>query len=61
MPVLPQQGRLLQRNLLYTSVSRARNLVVLAGSPEAIRTGVEADTSTRRYTGLKERLQQGFA
>jgi exodeoxyribonuclease V alpha subunit len=61
MPVLPQQGRLLQRNLLYTSVSRARNLVVLAGSPEAIRTGVEADTSTRRFTGLRERLQQGFA
>jgi exodeoxyribonuclease V alpha subunit len=58
MPILPQQGRLLQRNLLYTSVSRARSLVVLAGSIDAIRKGVDNDTSTSRYTGLVERLRR---
>jgi exodeoxyribonuclease V alpha subunit len=58
MPVLAQYGRLLQRNLLYTSVSRARTLVVLAGSPEALRTGVANDASTKRFSGLVERLRR---
>lgn len=58
MPVLPQHGRLLQRNLLYTSVSRARSLVVLAGSLEALHKGVQTDTSTRRFSGLVERLRR---
>lgn len=58
IPVLPQQGRLLQRNVLYTAVSRARNLVVLAGSPDALRQAVHTDTSTRRFSGLVERLRQ---
>ena len=57
MPILPQQGRLLQRNLLYTSVSRARSLVVLAGSSDALRKAVANDSSTRRFTGLVEKLQ----
>ena len=61
MPVLPQQGRLLQRNLLYTAVSRARSMVVLAGSQEAIRKAVSTDTSTRRFSGLVERLRRDTA
>ncbi len=59
MPVLPQHGRLLQRNLLYTAVSRARSLVVLAGSQEAIRCAVANNSSTQRNSGLVERLRQG--
>lgn len=58
MPVLPQFGRLLQRNLLYTGVSRARQLVVLVGSPDAIKRGVANDTATMRYSGLTNRLRQ---
>lgn len=58
MPLLPQQGRMLQRNLLYTAVSRARNLVVIAGSPEAIKRAVQNNTSTLRYSGLIERLKE---
>ncbi len=57
MPVLPQQGRLLQRNLLYTAVSRARNLVVLAGSRDAVRRAVQNNTSMLRYSGLTDRLK----
>lgn len=59
MPILPQHGRLLQRNLLYTAVSRARNLVVLAGSPDAVKRAVQNNTSTLRYTGLIGRLKAG--
>jgi exodeoxyribonuclease V alpha subunit len=57
MPVLEQHGRLLQRNLLYTAVSRARQLVVLVGSRDAMRTGVENDRATRRFTSLIQRLR----
>ncbi|MDQ6693399.1 MAG: ATP-dependent RecD-like DNA helicase [Chloroflexota bacterium] len=58
MPVLPQAGRLLQRNLLYTAVSRARSLVILTGSMDAIKKGVETSASTRRYTGLVWRIKE---
>jgi exodeoxyribonuclease V alpha subunit len=57
MPVLPQQGRMLQRNLMYTAVSRARNLVVLAGSPEAVKRAVQNTASTLRYSGLTQRIK----
>ena len=57
MPVLAQYRRLLQRNLLYTGVSRARGLVVLAGSREALVYAVQNDTFTQRNTGLVERLR----
>jgi exodeoxyribonuclease V alpha subunit len=58
MPVLSQHHRLLQRNLLYTAVSRARQLVVLAGSRDALQRGVENTSSSKRYTGLVERLRR---
>lgn len=58
IPILPQQGRILQRNLLYTAVSRARHLVVLAGAPDALRQAVKTDTSTTRFSGLVERLRR---
>jgi exodeoxyribonuclease V alpha subunit len=57
MPVLSQHRRMLQRNLLYTAVSRARRLVVLAGSREALQQGVENNISSERHTALVERLQ----
>ncbi len=59
MPVLAQHQRMLQRNLLYTAVSRARQLVVLAGSRDALQRGVENTSSSKRYTGLVERLRKG--
>jgi exodeoxyribonuclease V alpha subunit len=57
MPVLPQHHRLLQRNLLYTAVSRARQLVVLAGSREALARGVQTNSSYKRNSALVERLR----
>lgn len=58
MPVLPQHWRMLQRNLLYTAVSRARQLVVLAGSREALSRGVANTSASIRHSGLVERLKQ---
>ena len=49
---------LLQRNLLYTAVTRARRLVVLVGQLKAIGMAVRNDTVAQRYSGLSERLRR---
>jgi exodeoxyribonuclease V alpha subunit len=57
MPVLTQHYMLLQRNLLYTAVTRARQLVVLVGSMKAIAIAVNNDQVSRRYSALSARLR----
>ena len=58
MPVIGGPPMLLTRNLLYTAMTRARNLVVLVGSEDIIRRMVENDHVARRYTTLALRLQE---
>ena len=57
IPVLTQHYVLLQRNLLYTAVTRGRELVVLVGSRQALSIGVNNNQTQRRYTHLQHRLQ----
>ncbi|HMP40043.1 MAG TPA: ATP-dependent RecD-like DNA helicase [Roseiflexaceae bacterium] len=57
IPLLLQHQPLLQRNLLYTAITRARRLVVLAGDRRAIALAVRNHQVTRRYTGLVRRLR----
>ncbi len=57
LPILPQHYLLLQRNLIYTAVTRAKELVVIVGSRKALATGVNNDKIMRRYTYLAERLK----
>jgi exodeoxyribonuclease V alpha subunit len=59
MPVLIQHYMLLQRNLIYTAVTRGRRLVVLVGTRKALAIGVHNNKTHKRYTGLKERLIHG--
>jgi exodeoxyribonuclease V alpha subunit len=56
VPVHTQHYMMLQRNLLYTAITRARRLVVLVGSQQAIAMAVKRTGSTQRITTLKERL-----
>ena len=58
MPVLGQHYILLQRNLIYTAVTRGRNLVVLVGAHKALALALKNDQAGRRYTRLAERLRQ---
>jgi exodeoxyribonuclease V alpha subunit len=58
LPLVPGHHIMLQRNLLYTAVTRAKERVVLVGSRAALRTAVENDRTRRRYTLLAERLAQ---
>ena len=56
MPILPQHALMLNRNLLYTGLSRARRLLVMVGTEGALRKAVENDSSARRITLLAERI-----
>lgn len=57
IPLLSQHYLMLQRNLLYTGVTRARKLVVLVGSKQAIATAVRNNRIAARNTRLVKRLQ----
>jgi ATP-dependent exoDNAse (exonuclease V) alpha subunit len=48
---------LLQRNLLYTGITRAKRLVVLVGSCRAIGMAVHNNRVDQRWSGLARRLQ----
>lgn len=58
MPVITQHYILLQRNLLYTAITRARRLVVLVGTRRAIAIAVHNNRVVQRYSNLALRLQQ---
>jgi exodeoxyribonuclease V alpha subunit len=57
MPILTQHYMMLQRNLLYTAVTRAKKLAVLVGTKKAIGMAIRNNKVTKRYTGLAKRLQ----
>jgi exodeoxyribonuclease V alpha subunit len=57
MPVLTQHYVMLQRNLLYTAVTRAKELVVLVGTRQAIGIAVRNSKITERHTALDARLR----
>ncbi|MEM8531251.1 MAG: ATP-dependent RecD-like DNA helicase [Chloroflexota bacterium] len=59
IPLLTQHYMLLQRNLLYTGVTRAKHLVVLVGNRKAVALAVQNDQVKQRYTGLARRLKSG--
>ncbi|WP_031085138.1 ATP-dependent RecD-like DNA helicase [Streptomyces sp. NRRL WC-3549] len=61
VPVTTSAWMMLQRNLLYTAVTRAKKLVVLVGSRKAIGQAVRTVSAGRRCTGLAFRLRGGGA
>jgi exodeoxyribonuclease V alpha subunit len=59
IPILTQHYVLLQRNLLYTGVTRGKKLVVIVGTKKAMAIAVKNNKTEKRYTLLKERLMKG--
>jgi exodeoxyribonuclease V alpha subunit len=57
IPLVTQHYLMLQRNLLYTAITRAKQLCVLVGSRRAIAMAVHNDKVARRYTALDWRLK----
>lgn len=60
IPVHTTHFKLLHRNLLYTGVTRGKQLVVLVGTKKAIFLAVKNDEVKRRYTGLQQALSGAF-
>lgn len=58
MPVITQHYLLLQRNLLYTGITRARKLVVLVGTKKAMAIAVGNNRARERYSFLDSRLNR---
>lgn len=58
MPLVLSHYILLQRNLFYTAITRAKKQVYLAGSKRALRMAVENDKTRKRYSLLAERLKR---
>ena len=57
IPVHTQHYMMLQRNLLYTAVTRGKKLVVLVGTKKALGLAVRRQDTNQRYTALRKRLQ----
>jgi exodeoxyribonuclease V alpha subunit len=58
IPLLTQHFLLLQRNLLYTAITRAKRLVIIVGTSKALWIAIKNNKTIQRNTFLKERLQE---
>jgi exodeoxyribonuclease V alpha subunit len=56
IPLLAQHYIMLQRNLLYTAITRAKQMVIIVGSKRALAIAIKNAKVQHRYTGLSERL-----
>ena len=59
IPLAMQHFLLLQRNLLYTGITRGKKLVVVAGQRKALATAVRQNDIRKRHGGLRARLRDG--
>ena len=58
IPLHTQHYMMLQRNLLYTAVTRGKKLVVLVGTKKALGMAVRREDTNRRYSALRRRLRE---
>ena len=58
IPVYSAPERLLNRSLLYTAVTRAKELLILVGRAETVELMVNSNQKTRRYSALRTRLRE---
>ena len=56
IPLSTSHYIMLQRNLLYTAITRAKQKVIIIGSKKALMTAVQSNRTQKRYTLLAERL-----
>ena len=61
IPVHTQHYLMLQRNLLYTGITRGRKLVVVVGTPRAVAIAVKRGEAQHRHSALRGRLANGEA
>ena len=57
IPFAMQHFMLLQRNLMYTGITRAKRLLVVVGQKKALALAIRNDQSRKRYSGLMSSLK----
>jgi exodeoxyribonuclease V alpha subunit len=57
IPFLPQHYMMLQRNVLYTAITRGKRLVIVVGEPKAVAMAIRNNRIARRHTRLSDRLR----
>ena len=58
LPLLTGPSMLLNRNLLYTAVTRAKNCVLIIGSEDTVQLMIDNESEQRRYSGLTDRIKE---
>lgn len=58
LPLLTGPRMLLNRNILYTAVTRAKNCVTIVGNPDTIQLMIDNESEQRRYSGLAVRIRE---
>lgn len=61
MPLISGPRHLMNRNLLYTGVTRAKKCLVIVGSSQTVQNMIDNDEENLRYSGLKDRILEIFA
>lgn len=61
MPMMPGPKQLLNRNLLYTGVTRAKKCLVMLGRMDTVEEMIANNNENRRYSGLRDRIGEIFA
>lgn len=59
IPLLTQHYMMLQRNLLYTGITRGKKLVIIVGTKQALAIAVRNENTRSRWTMLSDRLRRG--
>ncbi|MBM3207388.1 MAG: ATP-dependent RecD-like DNA helicase [Chlamydiae bacterium] len=58
IPIHTSHFKLLNRNLLYTGITRGKKLVILIGTKKALAIAVRNEEVKKRHTGLKDRIEE---
>jgi exodeoxyribonuclease V alpha subunit len=59
IPIMTQHYTMLQKNLIYTAITRGKKLVILVGQKKAVAIAVKNNKATKRWSLLEERLRMG--
>ena len=60
MPVMEGPKMLMNRNILYTAITRAKKCVTMVGDADVFYSMVDNTSQAARYSGLKDRIQEAF-
>ena len=58
IPLLPGARALMNRNLIYTAITRAKSCVVLVGDPEVFVNMIRTTDQKKRYSGLTDHIRE---